>query len=155
MNDPLKYLIAGAAIAIVCGAAGTMGGVWLVKETAGNQKPEIRNQDSGIRIQSPVIRGQGSVFSGQQMQPKPVITIPPRSASGSNIVFRPTQPTGKMPISYSQFQKAQELPEVKAAREAFMEAQKRYSEAMKKAMGGGDGGQNSEDRSQKAEFRRQ
>jgi len=68
------------------------------------------------------------------MSQNPVITIPPRP-NGSNIAFRPTLPTGKTPISYSQFQKAQELPEVKAAREAFMEAQKRYSEAMKKAMG--------------------
>ena len=36
-------------------------------------------------------------------------------------------------MSYNQFQKLNELPDVKAARDAFMEAQKKYSETMKKA----------------------
>lgn len=153
MNDPIKYLITGAVIAIVCGAAGTMGGVWLMKEMGSGQRSEVRGQrtdvrgqKSGISIQSPVTSGQSSVFSGQRMPQNPVITIPPRASNGSNFAVRPTLPTGKMPISYSQFQKAQELPEVKAAREAFMEAQKRYSETLKKAMGAG-----TEVRNQKSE----
>lgn len=138
MNDPMKYLITGAAIAIVCGAAGTMGGVWLMKEMGSGQRSEVRGQKSGISIQSPVTSGQLSVFSGQRMQQNPVITIPPRSG-GSNIAFRPTPPTGKTPITYNQFQKLQDLPEVKKAREEFMEAQKKYSETMKKAVESGQG----------------
>jgi len=145
MNDPMKYLVTGAAIAIVSGAVGTMGGVWLMKEMGSSHRPEIRSQKSGgsvqpsaISLQPAVASGQSSVFSGQRMvssgQRTPVITIPPKP-SDSNMTFRPSLLMGKTPISYNQFQKAQELPEVKAAREAFMEAQKRYSEAMKKAMG--------------------
>ena len=168
MNDPIKYLITGAAIAIVCGAVGTMGGVWLMKETASSQRPEIRSQKSGGSAQPSAISfqpaaakgqpsafsGQSSVFSGQRIHQNPVITIPPRPVNGSNVAFRPTPPTGKMPITYNQFQKVQELPEVKAARESFMEAQRRYSEAIKKAMGAKkteDGGRGTEVRSQKSE----
>ena len=72
------------------------------------------------------------------MQQSPTITSAPRSG-GSNVAFRPTYPPGKMPMNYNQFQKIQEQPEVKAARDAFMEAQKTYSEAMKKAMESGQG----------------
>ncbi|MFA6563267.1 MAG: hypothetical protein WCV00_15260 [Verrucomicrobiia bacterium] len=139
MNDPIKYLITGAAIAIVCGAAGTMGGVWLMKEMGNSgQRTEVRGQKSGISIQSPVTSGQSSVFSGQRMSQNPVITIPSRSG-GSNVAFRATPSAGKMPMNYNQFQKVQELPEVKAARDAFMDAQKKYSEAMKKAVESGQG----------------
>jgi len=171
MNDLVKYLVTGAAISLVCGTVGIMGGVWLMKEMASSQRTEIRSQKSGgsaqpsaISFQPAVASGQSSVFSGQRMvsggqpsavsrQRTPVITIPPRP-SGSNMVFRPTLPIGKTPITYNQFQKAQELPEVKKAREAFMEAQKRYSETMKKAMGvkkTEDGGRGTEVRSQKSE----
>lgn len=143
MNDPMKYLITGAAIAIVCGAAGTMGGVWLMKEMGNSQSPAtnpklmISGKPSPISTQ-PSIGGQ-SVFSGQRMPQNPVITIPPRPANGSNIAFRPAPPTGKMLLNYNQFQKLQELPEVKKAREQFMEAQKKYSETMKKAVESGQG----------------
>ncbi|MFA5190166.1 MAG: hypothetical protein WC740_05545 [Verrucomicrobiia bacterium] len=140
MNDPIKYLVTGAAIAIVCGAVGTMGGVWLMKEM-GNGQPAPTRTSSGksspINIQPSSVSGQ-SVFSGQRMQQNPVITIPSRSG-GSNVAFRPTPPTGKLPMNYNQFQKIQELPEVKTARDAFMEAQKKYSEAMKKAVESGQG----------------
>ena len=34
MNEPIKYLIAGAVIGVVCGA---MGGVWVMKEMGGSQ----------------------------------------------------------------------------------------------------------------------
>lgn len=140
MNEPIKYLVTGAAIAVVCGSVGTIGGVWLMKEM-GNSLPAPTRTFSGmpspINIQPSGVSGQ-SVFSGQRMQQNPVITIPSRSG-GSNVAFRPTSPTGKMPMNYNQFQKLQELPEVKAARDAFMEAQKKYSEAMKKAVESGQG----------------
>ncbi len=112
MNDPIKYLITGAAIAIVCGAVGTMGGVWLTKEIGNGQSTStgmIKGSPFPITIQTPGGNSQ-SVFSG------------PR-----------TQPTGKSALTYSEFQKVQECPEVKAARDAFMEAQKKYSEVIKKA----------------------
>lgn len=140
MNDPIKYLITGAAIAIVCGAVGTMGGVWLMKEMGNSQPAPTRTfsgKPSSFNSQPSGASGQ-SVFSGQRMQQNPVITIPSRSG-GSNVAFRPTPPTGKLPMNYNQFQKIQELPEVKTARDAFMEAQKKYSEAMKKAVESGQG----------------
>ena len=61
-------------------------------------------------------------------------TPPPRPPGGTNSVFRPGGP-GAWPSSPAEFQKAQELPEVKAAKEAFMEAQKKYVTAMQAAMG--------------------
>lgn len=145
MNDPIKYLITGAAIAVVCGAAGITGGVWLMKEM--NSQPQasppkltISGKPSPITIQPANMQPpkNQSIFSGQRMPQNPVITIPPRPP-GSNIALHPMPPTGKMPITYNQFQKLQELPEVKAARDAFMEAQKKYSETMKKAVESGQG----------------
>jgi len=133
MNDPIKYLITGAAIAIVCGAAGTMGGVWLMKEMGSGQRSTVGGKPPIINLQPPGVSSQ-SVFSSQRIQQNPTITIPPRPANGSNIAFRPSPVTGKMPITYNQFQKLQEQPEVKKARDEFMEAQRRYSETMKKAM---------------------
>jgi len=87
-----------------------------------------------FNFQPATVSSPSSVFSGQKMSPNPVITIPTRPVNGSNIVFRPGSPSGKPMMTYSQFQKVQEVPEVKAAREAFMEAQKKYSETMKKAV---------------------
>ena len=79
------------------------------------------------------------------MAQNPVITIAPKASGMTNGIKRlsTSAPAGAM--GYSQFQKMQELPEVKRAREEFMEAQRRYSEAVKKAMqsdggrGAGDG----------------
>ena len=152
MNDPIKYLITGAAIAIVCGAAGTFGGVWIMKDasgprlqvrsqgpTANVKPPPISIQPASFNGQPPMFNGQPSVFNGQRIQQNPGITIPPRPVNGSNVAFRPTSPTGKPPMTYSQFQKLQDAPEVKAAREAFMEAQKKYSDTMKKAVESGHG----------------
>jgi hypothetical protein len=138
MNDSIKYLITGAAIAVVCGAVGVMGGVWLMKgmgdgqPAASNTKMTAGVRLSPVNVQPPGVSSQ-SVFSGQRVQQNPVVAIP-SSHNGSNIAFRPAPPAGRMPVNYNQFQKLQELPDVKAARDAFMEAQKRYSETIKKAM---------------------
>ncbi len=138
MNDTIKYLVTGAAIAIVSGFAGTMGGVCLMKATENSEsaisKPRYATSgaSSPITIQ-PSGTGNQSVFSGQRIQQNPAITIPPRSG-GSNVAFRPTSPNGKMLMNQNQFQKLQEQPEVKAARDVFMNAQKKYTEAIRKAM---------------------
>ncbi|MCX6908416.1 MAG: hypothetical protein NTY01_10280 [Verrucomicrobia bacterium] len=139
MNDPIKYLITGAAIAIVCGAAGTMGGVWLMKETASSQRPEIRSQKSGGNVQTPTIGfqpsaggGPSSVFNGQRM-PQNQFTMPSRPPGSTNTRFAASAVPGA--ISHAAFQKAQELPEVKKAREEFMEAQRKYVGLMQTAMG--------------------
>ena len=134
MNDPIKYLITGAAIALVCGTAGTIGGAWIMKDASGprlqvrSQGPTINGQPSPITIQ-PANLNNPTVFNGQRLQQNPTITIPPRPGGPS--VAHP--PSGNPTMSYNQFQKLNELPDVKAARDAFMEAQKKYSETMKKA----------------------
>ena len=43
------------------------------------------------------------------------------------------------PLSYDQFQKVQDVPEVKAAREVFLEAQKKFADSVKKAVASGPG----------------
>ena len=146
MNDPIKYLITGAAIAIACGAMGTMGGVWIMKENGSGQASPISGQKftvSGkpltINTQPLNFNGQPSVFNGQRISQNPAITIPTRPVNGSNVTFRTAPATGKPLMTYSQFQKVQEVPEVKAAREALMEAQKKYLDTMKKAVESGQG----------------
>jgi hypothetical protein len=148
MNDPIKQLIAGAILALV----GSLVGATLVMWTTA----EIRGQRSGISVQSPVMSGQGSVFSGQRMAQNPVIAIAPKSAGTTNTGKRLviSSPTGAM--SYNQFQKMQELPEVKKAREEFLEAQRKYSEVVKKAMEAKkteDGGRKTEIGGQRTEGR--
>jgi hypothetical protein len=127
MNDSIKQLIAGAMLtlvgAIVGGAMVMMVGT---TATVKNEELKVKNsKPSAISGQLPVTSGQGSVFSGQRVIPG----VQPSS------VAKGQAGTAKMPISYNQFQKVQEQPEVKKAREEFMEAQRRYSEAVKKAMG--------------------
>lgn len=137
MNDSVKCLIAGAAIAVVCGTVGIMGGVWLMRET-GSSQPAVNNTGMMVgrrlspTIQSPGISGQ-LVFGGQRTPQNPLMTVPPRPIHGSNVTFRPTLPNGMMPVPTDQSQKLDQSPDVKKARAAFMEAQKKSAAAMRKA----------------------
>ena len=133
----MRYMLTGAAIAVVCGALGVAGGAWMMKGTATGPKFEVRNpglmaagkpgpmslQPANFNGQPPAINGASSVFNGQKLQANPALAVPP----------------AKPVFSYDQFQKVQGVPEVKAAREAFMEAQKKFSETFKMSMANGQG----------------
>ncbi|MFZ2639760.1 MAG: hypothetical protein WA117_02145 [Verrucomicrobiia bacterium] len=104
----------------------------MAKANATNQTitalPPQQLQASGPNTS--IFRPMPSTNAPQIRIPSPFTTPPgPANASGG----RP--PT----FTPSSFQKVQEVPEVKAAREAFMQAQKKYSEAMKKAMASANG----------------
>jgi hypothetical protein len=93
MNDPIKYMLAGAGIAVVSGVLSAGGVAWALKRPAPN----------------PVVR------PGVVATAKPAITV--------------------APASQTSFQQAQNRPEVKAAHEAYLEAQKKYLAAMQSVMG--------------------
>jgi hypothetical protein len=155
MNDSTKQLITGAVIALTGVVAGGAMVIWtqaVIKNEAARvnsgkpsvinfqppanigQLSPVPNQPVSFNGQRPSFSAQPSVFSGQRIQPNPTFTIPPRP-SGSNFAFRACQATGKpMVLNNSQFQKVQDLPDVKAAREAVKEAQKKYAAAMQAAM---------------------
>lgn len=123
MNDSIKTLIAGAVIALFGAAFGAGITSW---SNHGAQNPE-----SSAERKASVQPGQRPSFA---TSPNQFRAPPPRPPGGTNSIFRPG-PGGNWPSSPAAFQKAQELPEVKAAKEAFMEAQKKYVTAMQAAMG--------------------
>ena len=136
MNDSIKYLITGAAIALVCGAAGTMGGAWIMKDASGprlqvrSQGPTINGQPSPITIQpaslnNPAFRSILPSTNVPQVRLPSQFTIPSGSINASG--GRP------QPLNSTAFQKVQGEPEVKAAREALVEAQKKYMASMQTA----------------------
>lgn len=108
-----------------------------MRET-GSSQPAANNTGMMVgrrlspNIQPPGISGQ-SVFSGQRMPQNPLMTVPPRPVNGSNFTFRPTLPSGQTPVTYKPSQPSQESPDIKKARAAFMEAQKKSAAAMRKA----------------------
>jgi hypothetical protein len=134
MNESIKQLIVGAILALAGAIVGGTLVMWTTAEVR-DQRSEAGRQKTGINFQPAASSGQLPVFGGQRLQPNPVMTIPPRVPGTTNASKRLVTSSPTPAISFDQFQKAQELPEVKNAREEFMEAQKRYSEAMKKAMG--------------------
>ena len=136
MNDPIKYLITGAAIALVCGTAGTIGGAWIMKDASGprlqvrSQGPTINGQPSPITIQpaslnNPAFRSILPSTNVPQVRLPSQFTIPSGSINASG--GRP------QPLNSTAFQKVQGEPEVKAAREALVEAQKKYMASMQTA----------------------
>jgi hypothetical protein len=91
MIDPIKYMLAGAGIAVVSGVLGAAGVAWALKRPAPN----------------PVVRPAVVATA------KPAITV--------------------APASQTSFQQAQNRPEVKAAHDAYIAAQKKYIAAMQAA----------------------
>jgi len=138
MNDPIKYMLAGAAIAV--GSAAITGLVigWSVSQAALAPSKSIHSSAfSTTQPTGPVTRLKLPAQTAASILPPGQFTMPPpRQPGSSNIIIRPSSNSFPPPAA---FQKAQDLPEVKKAREEFMEAQRRYSEAMKKAMGSGGG----------------
>ena len=157
MNDPIRYMLVGAVIAASSAAVGGAVVGWSVSQAASVSSRNIQPgmfpgslpNTSVARLKVPAQTaasilppGQFTLPQGGSAQPPAIsfqqpgqsITIPPRPGGATNVAFHPTAAAGRPAISYSQFQKVQELPEVKKAREEFMEAQKRFSETMKKAV---------------------
>jgi hypothetical protein len=124
MNDPIKYLITGAAIAIIGGAAGATicAIVMRAQPTAG-----------GAPTYSSPAKPPPAATARFQTSPDQFLSIPPRPPGSTNTRFAIPTPSGA--ISHAAFQKAQELPDVKKAREEFMEAQRKYVGLMQAAMG--------------------
>jgi hypothetical protein len=128
MNDPIKLLVAGATIALAGVVAGGVVTTWALKTDSTNQSttpsPQ-RLQVSGPN--SSVLRPTSSVANPPQIRIPGPFAAPsgPGNASGARL----------QPLTATAFQKVQDVPEVKAAREAFAEAQKKYMTAMQTAMG--------------------
>jgi hypothetical protein len=120
MNDPIKYMITGAAIAIVSAtAAGIIVG-YIVR-------PSPSKTLSRETIALP-----------PALQPKPLPTasnpaqrsLPPwLQSGGTNVQRSPVLPPQAIAS-------AQEFPAVQKAHEAYLEAQKKYVAALQAAMGG-------------------
>lgn len=132
MNDPIKLLVAGASIALAGVVTGGVVVTWVAKANTANQTitalPPQHLQASGPN---------NSIFRPMPMTNASQVRIPSPFTAPS----RPVNASGVRPPTFtpSAFQKVQELPEVKAARDTFMQAQKKYSEVMKKAMESGQG----------------
>jgi hypothetical protein len=136
MNDPIKYMLIGAAIAV---GSATLSGVivgWSVSQAAPARRMSTQPSAFPSSLPTgPVTHLKLPAQAAASILPPGQITLPPAATTNlSNLVVRPSSTSFPPPAA---FQKAQELPEVKAARDAFMEAQKRYSEVVKKAMNGG------------------
>lgn len=128
MNDTIKTLIAGAMIALV----GAIAGGTLVSWT--QNKEGVGGKFSASSYQPSASGGSSAQRMPPTGGPNQFRPPPPRPPGGTNSIFRPGGP-GAWPSSPAEFQKAQELPEVKAAKEAFMEAQRKYVGLMQSAMG--------------------
>jgi hypothetical protein len=130
MNDQIKLLVAGATIGIVGAAAGGIVVAWALKA---DSTARVATASSPQRMQM-VSTPNSSTFRppsfGTNAPPKraPQQFTMPSGATGFS--------TGRpQPVNPAVFQKVQEQPEVKKARDEFMEAQKRYLSAMQTAMG--------------------
>jgi hypothetical protein len=115
MNDPLKYMIAGAAIAIVSAtAAGVV--VGLVVGQAPAPKPAM--------VTAPVVRPPGVA---RQNPPFTLGTVSvPLQFKGTNAVRMPA-------LSPDALRNLQDSPALRQAREAYLDAQKKYVAAMQSA----------------------
>jgi hypothetical protein len=120
MNENIKTLIAGAVIALAGAAVGGTIVAWTVGKAEGQE----------LRVEGK-LSAQRPPFS---TSPNQFRAPPNRPPGGTNSFMRPGV-TAAFPTSSAAFQKAQDLPEVKKAREEFMEAQKKYVSAMQGAMG--------------------
>lgn len=130
MNDQIKLLVAGATIGIVGAVAGGMVVAWALKT---DSTARVATTSAPQRMQM-VSTPNSSTFRppsfGTNAPPKraPQQFTMPSGATGFS--------TGRpQPVNLAVFQKVQEQPEVKKAREDFMEAQKRYLSAMQTAIG--------------------
>jgi hypothetical protein len=128
MNDQIKLLVAGAMTTLVGVATGGLVATWAITKAGSSTKPESREMRVGSKTLLPSAQIPPTLTSPSQFT-----VTPTRSPKNSNIVIRPTPSANYLPSA--SFQKVQNLPEVKQAREAAAEAQKRYFDAMKKAMG--------------------
>lgn len=151
MNDQIKLLVAGAAIAIVGVLAGAAlmwctlragSGEWRV------ESPELRAESgkapqgvppfalvpatNALRFSPPLILPAPS--SPTNMANHPQLIVPPSSGSAPASAIRVSHPTMSKAM-----QEAMSRPEVQKAREEFAEAQKRYMETLNKAMKKGQG----------------
>ena len=130
MNDQIKLLVAGATIALAgVVAGGTIVGWTLQMESAG--KAITVSSPKPLQFTSapnnPAFRSILPSTNVPQVRLPSQFTIPSGSINAPGV--RP------QPLNSAAFQKVQGEPEVKAAREALAEAQKKYMAAMQKAMG--------------------
>jgi hypothetical protein len=134
MNDPIKYMVVGAVIAVSSAAISGVVVGWSVSETASTRPKSVQPSVFPATLPAEPARFKWPAQPAGSILPPGKLTLPAPASVSTNITVRPP-PMAQTPISYNEFQKLQEVPEVKKAREEFMEAQKRYSETMKKAMG--------------------
>jgi len=117
MNDPIKYMLTAAGIALVSATAGGMlVGVMMTKVNS----EEFRVKSEGRQI----ISSQPSAFNSQLFSSQPKKTNASMQAA----------PSGNWLPSPAAFQKAQDLPEVKLAKDEFMQAQSRYIATIRSAL---------------------
>jgi hypothetical protein len=149
MNDQVKLLIAGAVIGIAGAVAGGLVVAWAMASDGG------RRTGDGSRLQPSSVISRPSSVNGQrpiQISPSalPVLggtNMRSGAIRGTNVHLLTSvatnggkrlltsSPTGGM--SFAAIQQVQNVPEVKKAREEAAAAQRRYFEAMKKAVENG------------------
>jgi hypothetical protein len=144
MNDQIRLLVAGAMTTLVGVATGGLVATWAITKAGSSTKPESRQMRLDSKAPFP-----SAQISPTLTSPSQFTVTPTRSPKNSNIVIRPTPSANYLPSA--SFQKVQNLPEVKQAREAAAEAQKRYFDAMKKAMESAKGQEASGKTEQKTE----
>ena len=157
MNDLIKYMIVSGTIAGLSMAAGVVIGAKVTAMKSEELRVK-RENPSAVSFQQPAFGIQPSTvpaqrFVMQPLQSSPSI-FPVRPGTGNavrlvpspntNVRFVTSAATGSGPrlvtsspaigMNYATMQKVQSLPEVKQAREAAAEAQRKYFDAMKKAM---------------------
>ena len=140
MNDSIKQLISGAIIALTGVVAGGAMVIWtqaMVKNETVNGQFSVNSGQLTASSSQPV------VFNGQGVQQNPAFRSILPSTNVPQVRF-PTQsimPTGSInpangrtqPMIPPAFQKVQDVPQVRAAREALSEAQKRFAETVRRA----------------------
>jgi hypothetical protein len=110
MNDPIKYMLAGATIAIFSGMIGLGVGVWAVRSS-----PTTESRVARAAVPA-------------KFAPSQPVAAPRVLPTTSSAVLRQAHGNDDM-------QKALDSAAVKQAREAYLSAQKQYTEALQSAMG--------------------
>jgi len=129
MNEPMKYMVVGALIAMVSGTAGG-----LLVRSSQNQRTEVGGQRSEVGSQR---------FTATPPRPMPHASSP---SSGLTLPNRYTVPTPSPTL-----RQAQENPEVKRAYAEYLEVQRKYAAALQAAMDA-RGKQKSEVKGQRTEI---
>ena len=133
MNDPIKLLVAGAVIALAGVAAGGVIVGWTLQmESVGKSVPvsALKPLQIASTPNNPALR---SILPSTNV---PQVRFPTQSIMPAGSI---NPANGRpQPMIPPAFQKVQDVPEVKAAREALAEAQKKYFTLVQAAMAKAD-----------------